>query len=178
METEFPTNAQVNERLAADGWSLKSRLIRTANYEQPDSNHQWEVTLSRQGCPTEFTTDYRTVQGHTVWARTWIDHSGTGQKYCKGAPVPYVDRPPLGWNERVQKYAIPLTPVLGDVMYCLVSDASYVRDGQTLKEFGQDLEYTDLQKGVDAYEGCLKSWRGLASLGADFDALDALLQDY
>jgi hypothetical protein len=81
-------------------------------------------------------------------------------------------------TEGLLKLSTPEPPELTDVLYALASDASCVRHGQSRKDFWDELGFDDLEKGLDAWEGCLKTWRGLGDLDFNLDELDEIFQDY
>jgi len=70
-------------------------------------------------------------------------------------------------------------PTLDEVLWSVHLDASGVRHGQSFEdwcaEYGSD---DDSIKARAAFDACRDEWSGLVRLGADFDALDLLFEDY
>ena len=154
MTTEYK---ELTEAVDALNLTLTATVTDPGDINTPS---KWGVNLCRNG--RNYSTDYTLGAAYRE------------QRVRRGAPWKPV--PFRGANGSYENR--PTTPKLLDVLNCLVMDAGCIRHGQRLSDFGADLGYTDLQKGVEAYEGCMASWRGLVHLGLDLDALDTIFQDY
>jgi hypothetical protein len=150
------TEAQRHDAVTALGLSLSATCTDKGDVNSPSV---WGVNLCRQG--RNYSTEY-------TMGAAYRKYRALGM----GFPEPWQSKPIKGGESR------PIPPTQMDVLACLVMDAGCVRHGQSLSDFGHDLGYSDLQKGLDAYNGCLESWRGLVRLGLDLDALDTIFQDY
>lgn len=105
----------------------------------------------------------------------------------KGALRGHGDAPTKTYSERLSVHRAeqlrngtePIPPTLDEVMYALQSDASNVRFGQTFDEFCSDFGLdTDSRRAESSFNACRETWAGLTRLGADFDALAVMFQDY
>jgi hypothetical protein len=73
----------------------------------------------------------------------------------------------------------PNTPTMVDVMACLVLDCDTVRHGQDFAEFAADFGYNaDSIGDKKIYKACVKTWRALMRMGADFDELAELFANW
>ena len=99
----------------------------------------------------------------------------------KGGPLPNT----YGRNlvvfevDILNRYSAPVPPTLAEVVWSLNSDASTVRHGQPFEEWcGFGADDPDSIKALAMFNACRDIWAGLVRLGADFDELDVLFQDY
>lgn len=140
---------------------------------------RWRVTIKKG--PIEWVTTYHMGAAHRelperLDVRTFPrrvaerDKAEFAKARFRTAVTPY--------EERLLKLSQPTPPTLPGILWSLAVDAEQVRHGQSLSEFGSDLGYTDLQEGLDAYNGCLDEWRALVRFGLDLDELyDAVTSD-
>jgi hypothetical protein len=152
------------ERLAADGWTLTDTCKNPGDYKTAS---EWDVTIARKEYGF-YTTTYT---------------MGCGLRRDKKTKKPVKTRiyGTLTVDEELElrHHSEPTPPDLVDVMYSLVSDASCVRHGQSFEDFASEYGYdSDSIKALGIFNACTDVWRALVRMGADFDALDELFQDY
>ncbi|RLB70469.1 MAG: hypothetical protein DRH04_03550 [Deltaproteobacteria bacterium] len=153
----------MKNKLKAMGYSIES-VLEHDDFNGRDGQAHWKVTISRNG--QSFCTSYSMGCAHR-------HYKGTNE------PIKLGFRRLTLWQEEQNKQTVPNKPTLVDVLYSLVLDARLVRFGQDFAEFATELGYDeDSRRASRAFEGCLDEWRGLCRLGADFDELEQLLQDY
>ncbi len=176
MKTQ--TTETIAATLADDGWALSHHCADAGTADKPS---KWAVTLIRNSA--SFTTEYTKGAGHRVWKSrlSWQSRGeGPPPKYVKAGERVGMTMGRLSmFDARVRdEHTEPEPPTLDEVLWCLVSDASCVRHGQTFGDFAGDMGYdTDSRKAEGIFNACRDTWSALIRLGADFDALDALFQD-
>lgn len=174
QDIEDETMTAEKEVALPDGLTMTAECVDKGDWRSKPS--KWRVSLLRRlgSKHPSYTTEYTMGCAHReVQARRNV-FGGVGE----WVRVPQRLGGKTNHDVEVLDSSRPMQPKLADVLYALVMDASYVRHGQTLSEFGKDLGYDDLQAGITAWEGCLAAWRGLVSLGLNLDELDELFQDY
>lgn len=181
----------ITHKLESDGWSLTHHCINRGGYNKPSD---WSVTIQRNN--QSFTTEYHKGAAHRRWKRrllfwtgtyTWSDYIQVGRRVQQILPrlkdptkckPEQQERQQLAIDEFAQ-LSEPESPTLDEVVYSLYMDANGVRFGQTFEdwcgEYGMD---TDSRKALASYDACRNEWSALIRLGADFDALEKLFQDY
>lgn len=173
---------EIEKALVDAGWSISSKLKKDGGYQDSST---WEVTVSKG--KRSFTTDFHRGSAFRAWSKN-STYQGSWTKQdedCLGAspkPGRKVQRVPSRvsiYHESLLSTTVPIPPEMVDVIRCLTSEASLVRHGQDFEEFCSDLGYdTDSRKDFDTFTEVTETWRKMAGLGADFDTLDQLFQDY
>lgn len=188
------TSQEITDKLTADGWSIETTCTDPGGYNKESV---YTVTLRRNG--RKMSVEYRQGCGHRVWKSrgpwgsahpVYADYWAEFRKPGRRVQIPYnltmpADCPP---ESRARQQAVidafdgmtaPTVPTLADVLYCLVADAGSVRYGSDFADWAQEFGYDeDSRKAHKAFKGCVREWRGLVRLGADFDQLDELFQDF
>lgn len=176
------TQEEIGATLADQGWTLTHHCTDRGSYKEPS---KWAVTISRDG--KSFTTEYTMGSGFRQWSKragSLLRHEWAGcfnnKRPRPGTKVPLH----LGGFSVDEAHLLltctePTPPELPDVLWSLVMDAEGVRHGQTFEDWAADLGYdTDSRKAERCYNACRDEWSALVRLGADFDALNALFEDY
>ena len=161
MATVTDKNEFIDHQLCNMGFGCTSVLVKD-DFDGRDGQSHWKVTITRNG--KSFDIDYSMGCAHR--------HYRNGKKIQLGGRLTN-DR----WT--ANKASIPDKPNLRDILHCVVSDAQSVAYGPSLEdwcgEFGYD---TDSRKAERAYNACRDEYFALVRLGADFDVLTELFQDY
>jgi hypothetical protein len=183
---------RITETLTADGWGLHIVCKDSGGY---DRQSKWKATLTRNG--VSYAVTFRQGSGLRVWkkgplgcyapvgAEYWAHYRQPGKRVSSFLPRLRAAKDcacPDSQRRIIDAFdglTTPETPTLADILYCIVSDVSSVRYGQDFSawcsEFGENV---DSRKAHRVYKACVKEWRGLVRLGADFDRLEALFQDF
>lgn len=189
----------IQEQLESAGWSLSVETVNSGGYKV---SAEYRVTVHRdnskvsayRGPGQSYTTDYTSGWGNRVWAK---------QPYSVGCKWDRYDRKrgeranvASNWKavaecepsqqahqtKQLAEFAQitePILPTLPDVMFSLVMDAQCVFDGQTFDDFCGDFGYdNDSRSAERIFQACRDTWCALIRLGADFDGLSELFQDY
>jgi len=159
-------NKTIGEALRTAGYKMDFHLIRD-EFNGFDGNSVWQVSFTRNG--QTYSTEFR----NAVLAR----HFGNGRpmKFCHINRQAGVSLHQAGLNRNSR----PNKPTYADVMYCLLSDAQSVCNGESFEDFCNDFGYdSDSRKAEAAYNGCVKCWQGFVRMGADFDDLNTLFEDF
>lgn len=186
MTAERTTTDDIRTALESDGWTLSHTWKDTGGY-QKQSVAEITITRGRQSYTTEYTQGW----GMRKWiSRFYMKWSGTGywdQEFKRGKRVEVIGMKQLKidspYNVKfIAEFAAitePETPTLDAVLYALHSDAGGVRHGQTFEDWAGDFGCdTDSRKAEKCFNACRETWAALVRLGADFDKLDNLFQDY
>lgn len=193
----------IQEQLESAGWSLSVETVNSGGYKV---SAEYRVTVGHNG--QSYTTDYTSGWGNRVWrtlAKTprqtgpgfdyWARYRQPGQQVVlfhgvHGFPGPGNLKAPTECESSNQsrqrevfasfaKLTEPILPTLPDVMFSLVMDAQCVFDGQTFDDFCGDFGYdNDSRSAERIFQACRDTWCALIRLGADFDELSELFQDY
>lgn len=177
----------ITQELKREGYTLEVESLDSGSDTRASI---WSVTLKRNG--QSFTTQYTMGAAHRRF-KTREECRKAGRVPSRSErPGPLRPDRPFPFGERVpykstatlhdeasrKRFTIPIEPTLTNVLHAFIMDASGVRDGQTLNEFSAEFGYTDIENAVKAYEGCKDEFMALAYMGADFDKLNTLFQDY
>ena len=153
------------EQLRALGYEVKSTILRD-EYDGVKGPHTHVVILSLNGksMSLEFT-------------------AGCGNRHMPGRPLVAPKSLHFGrltvHDLAENKKSIPNDPLLEDVLYCMLSDASSGRNGESFGEFCENFGYDeDSRNAFKIFEACLVQYTKLRSLGVDFEALDTILEDF
>jgi hypothetical protein len=193
----------LRQLLESKGWSLSVETVDPGGYKQES---KFKVTVGCAG--QSYTTDYTSGWGNRVWrARNntprqtgpgfdyWAKYRKPGQPVAlfpgaHGFPGPGnlkapAECEPSNQSRQTEVFASfakltePILPTLTDVLYALNSDAQSVCHGQTFEDFCADFGYDDdSRKAEGIFNACRDTWCALIRLGADFDELSELFQDY
>ncbi len=172
---------EINEALRADGWAMAYETTDPGGY---DRESRFMVTLNRKGQSYRF--KYMKGSGHRRWKKILTRISYWTRWFRQGQQVPQMlprlkkDSPQnVNALRQFAEYSEPIPPTLDETLWASLMDANMVRFGQTFKEFTEDLGYSDDSiKAKEAYNACKDAWSGLVRLGANFEQLDELFQDY
>lgn len=164
--------------LALDGYTMTYHTVDAGSYKEPS---KFSVTIKRNGLA--FSTEYSKGAAHRRWtekAKMLGQWQGQFPKQPKqGERVPQLGRVSLWMESSLIDCTEPIPPELGEVVYALQMDASYVRHGQAFCEFASDLGGdSDSIKCKALFDACRDTWASLVRLGADWDALDRLFEGY
>lgn len=157
------TATEVREALEQDGWGISHVWKDTGGWNRP-SVATATITRGRASYSTEFT------QG----AAHRVDRAGKSLiNFGLSYSISQYDR------EQYDRTTKPAPPTLDGVLFCLFSDAGSVRHGQTFEDFVGDFGLdTDSRTAEKWFNACRDTWAALVRLGADFDKLETLFQDY
>lgn len=163
----------IQAALEARGYVLTSELIRD-DFNGHEGPHTFVVKLEHNG--QTFETEYIAGCAHRHYPHCEI--AGPGN-YKKGAAIKF-NSGRYSVDELAQRRrTVPNVPTLADVMNCIVSDAQSVADGQDFKSFAEEFGYDeDSRTAEKCFRGCRDSYFALVRMGADFDGLAELFQDY
>ena len=152
----------INDTISQFGYSMTFVCTDPGAY---DRGSTFQITITRNG--QSYTFPYFQGTAHRVHKRSgepWKMHYG---------------RPTVHDVEQFNKFSRPSDPSLSDVLYCLVSDASSVRNGEKFEDWANELGYNpDSRQDEKCFNACLETWRALLRLGADFEELEGIFQDY
>ena len=177
------TETEIIEQLGSDGWALTYHCVDEGS---PDKESVWGVTLTRQG--QSFTTEYRKGCGHRYWRKPSVAEM-VGRSLHGWGTVKYI-KPGQRVGQKPRRLSVleadlwenmtePQPPTVDEVLWSLLMDSSGIRDGQTFEDWCSDYgSDTDSLKAHKTFDACRDEWAALIRLGADFDKLDKLLQDY
>lgn len=164
--------------IAHHGLTMDAALEKDRGHKGPS---RWRITI-RKGT-VEWTTTYHMGAVHReLPERITLDgeifpRRVTGRERAEYERARFKSARTL-YEEALLSMSKPVPPKLPEVLWSLAMDAESVRHGQSLSEFGRELGYTDLQEGVNAYNGCLDEWRALVRFGLDLDELyEAVMAD-
>jgi len=157
---------KINEVLSESGWDMVYSVVDAGGYEKPS---KFTVTISKNGVShsTEYTKGwglrhYKTTQRKATWKVAEFHGRATIQNVAD-------------FNRRTTFDP----PTLEEVIYCLFSDAQCVMNGESFEDFAAEFGYDeDSRKAEKVYHECVKTWQALLRMGADFEELGELFQDY
>jgi hypothetical protein len=167
------------EALADLGYSITCTLLKDHTFNSNDMA-DWRIVV--KGPSGEFATEYHTGVAHREWKRG-----------CPVAPdggnlPPDLGTPPRPYHvkgsrlcimsaEILEKQTKPTPPDLANVLHCLLMDSSAA--DETFQDWCSDCGYDpDSRKALDTYLTCQDMAHNLRKIGADFDALRTILEDY
>lgn len=168
----------ITKALSEDGWALTYTCSDEGDWKRPSV---WQVTLTRHGASliTPYTkgTAYRRWKDRSPFGYRdgFVDLGGErGQKVAQR-----FGRLTICQAEAIDKGTEPEPPTLDEVVWSVLMDASGVRDGQLFEEWALEYGYdSDSIKARKIFDACRDEWSGLVRLGADFESLDTLFEDY
>lgn len=168
---------QLAQTLKDDGWDL-SYVFK--DEEGDDGECVFDVTIKHNG--RTFTTGYTKGAAHRIWKKKipYYTKDSCWTKYYKpGEKINIFFKINPDTIKEFKALTEPIPPTIEDVLYCLLADASCVQYGQTFEEFCSELGYdTDSRKAEKIFNVCRDVWAALIRLGADFEKLNKLFQDY
>ena len=155
----------IKEQLQDLGYSIESAIVRD-EYDgvKGSHTHNVTVTLNGKGMSCEFT-------------------AGCGHRHMPRRPLVAPKSPHFGrltvHDLTENKKSIPNDPSLEDVLYSLLSDSTAGRCGESFGEFCENYGYDDDSRNAfKVYEACQDQYTKMCRLGVDFEALDAILEDF
>jgi hypothetical protein len=159
-------NKTIGEALREKGYKLTFHLVRD-EFNGVDGNSYWQVSLTRNG------QSYSTEYTQAVLGRHF--RNGRPLKFChinKHAGITI-------HQHKLNKQTKPNKPTYADVVYCLLSDAQSVCYGQSFEDYCSDFgDSIDSRRAHACYTACVECWQGLIRMGADFDGLNTLFEDF
>ena len=153
----------IDKTLRDAGYDITVKLVRDDfNGLEGTHTHHIIVTRNGQSMASTFTA------------------GGAHRHYKNGKPIAlkYTGGYTIHELEQNQQ-SIPNEPILSDVLHSLLLDASCVMYGQTFEDFAAECGYDeDSREAERIYNACRDIYFGLVRLGADFEELADLFQDY
>ena len=162
---------EINSKLAEMGYSMKCELVR--DHDETDRMADWGITLTGPNGKSTV-VEYHTGCGLRTWVcASWQCDYDLCKFFKKGERCTLSGRKAIA----ARKYTKATPPELGDVLSSLLMDSSACHDSFEgwCSDFGYD---TDSRKALETYLACQESGAKLRAIGANFDELGEVLQDW
>ena len=160
---------EINSKLAEMGYRMKCELVR--DHDETDRMADWSVTLTGPNGKS-METEFHTGCGLRTWVR--IPWQEDLRKFFKeGERCTFSGSKAIA----VRKYTKATPPQLADVLFSLLMDL--LACDQSFNNWCWDCGYdTDSRKALETYLTCQESGAKLRAIGAKFDELHEVLQDW
>lgn len=152
---------ELGELLRVAGYSVKPTLMHD-DFDGRDGQAIWEVTVERAG------------ERHT-----FTFHNAVVNRRFKNGSVmrPHHIGPVISTTQLEENLTSrPNRPTYADCIYSLLVDAGYAVTSD-FEAFCDELGYSE-NRGRAAWKGCEDAKAGLDRLGADYDELHRIFEDY
>lgn len=162
---------EINPKLAEMGYSMKCELVR--DHDETDRMADWSVTLTGPNGKS-VQTEHHTGCGLRTWARIPGQEDYDLRKFFKRG-----ERCTLSGRNAIaaRKYTKATPPELCSVLSSLLMDS--LACDQSFNDWCSNFGYdTDSRKALDTYLACQESGAKLRAIGANFDELGEVLQDW
>ena len=155
---------ELGELLRIAGYKMSHELMHDG-FDGLDGQAVWEVKFERAGREHTFTFHNNVVARY----------------FPRGRPLDFhhIEKPVTVTQLEANKTSKPMKPTYAACMCWLLSKARAVRDGESFEAYCAEYEWSpDNQRARAAYKDCQAQKQGLDRLGADYDGLIDLFEDY